>query len=63
MDELKTADTLKIARLLCISEHSAIEYTAICLEYRKTSNIKIIGFYNDIEKLTEESIKCVDKTN
>ena len=63
MDELKTVDTLKISRLLCISEHSAREYTAICLEYRETSKIKRIDFYNDIEKVTEESIKSVDKFN
>ena len=63
MDELKTVDTLKISRLLCISEHSAREYTAICLEYRETSKIKRIDFYKDIEKLTEESIKSVGKFN
>lgn len=63
MDELKTVDTLKISRLLCISEYSAREYTAICLEYRKTSKIKRIDFYKDIEKQTDENIEHVDNIN
>lgn len=61
VQELKTVDTTKIARVLDISEHSAREYTAIYLEYRETSKIKRLDFFKDIEELTQKTMNSVDK--
>lgn len=61
IEELKTVDTTKIARVLDISEHSAREYTAIYLEYKETSKIKRLDFFREIEELTERTINSVDK--
>lgn len=59
--ELKTVDTVKISRVLDISQHSAREYTAIYLEYKETAKIKRLDFFKEIEELTEKTIKSVDK--
>lgn len=61
IEELKTVDTLKISRVLDISEHSAREYTAIYLEYRETSKIKRLDFFKDIEEMTQKTMNSVDK--
>lgn len=61
IEELKTVNTTKIARVLDISEHSAREYTAIYLEYKETSKIKRLDFFREIEELTERTINSVDK--
>lgn len=61
IEELKTVNTTKIARVLDISEHSAREYTAIYLEYKETSKIKRLDFFREIEGLTERTINSVDK--
>lgn len=61
IEELKTVDTTKIARVLDISEHSAREYTAIYLEYKENSKIKRLDFFKDIEEITKKTINSVDK--
>ena len=61
IEELKTVDTVKISRVLDISEHSAKEYTAIYLEYRETSKIKRLDFFKDIEEMTQKTMNSVDK--
>lgn len=53
VEELNTADSLKVARMLGISERSAREYIAIYLEYKETSKIKRIDYYKEIEKATQ----------
>lgn len=59
--ELKTVDSLKISRVLDISERSAREYIAIFLEYKENSKIKRLEFFKEIETLTEKTLAAVDK--
>lgn len=58
VEELKTLDTLKVSRILSISECSAKENLAIYLEYKETSSIKRIDYYEEINRETEVRLKA-----
>ena len=60
IETMKTIDPIKISRLLNISSSSAREYTAIYLEYKETSKIKRIDYYESIKEQTDKTLIISD---
>jgi hypothetical protein len=56
IEELKTTNEVKIARLLSITQSSAKEYIAIYKEHKETGKISRLDYYNEINKKTNETL-------